>query len=125
MGAIISWILGNPLIILAMIGVFTFTSVFSDARAWWSERHAVQTAVKPWIEAVARRDRIAKAQDEILVEAAQAKQKAEDEVNELKDQFEHEDIRRKAAGAADCNWSDDDVRLLNAAKAVRTRAPAR
>ena len=113
MSAIFSWIVGNPLIILGLIGVFTFTSIASDVKAWWSERSAVHAALTPWVQAVSDRDQVAQRQEQILNEAIEAKQKAEKDVVDLTFEYEQEDIRRKLAGAADYNWSDDDLRVLN------------
>lgn len=119
MGAILSWLLSNPLSILAMIGIFTFTSIGSDIKHWFAERHAVQQAVKPWVKAVAERDQAAAQKEEILDEALNAKVKAELAISEIQARFENEDYKRKLAGTPECYWSDDDLRLLNSAIAER------
>lgn len=115
MGAVFSWILGNPMIILAMIGVFTFTSIASDVKAWWNERHAVAAAVQPWQRAVAERDEAARVKEGILDKTNEAKLNAEQQIAELQAHFEEQEIKRKLAGLAECSWSDDDLKLLNAA----------
>jgi hypothetical protein len=125
MSAIISWVLGNPLIILSLIGMFTFTSIFSEAKAWLAERHAVTAAVQPWIKAVAERDAAAAQKEDILNRANEARVVAEQSINELQAQFDEEDAKRKLTAAADCAWSDDDIRLLNAATGRKARTPAR
>jgi hypothetical protein len=121
MGAILSWVMGNPMIILAMIGVFTFTSIASDVKAWWSERQAVAVAVQPWQKAVAERDEAAQIKEGILELTREAKLNAEQQIAELTAHFEEQEIKRKLAGLAECSWSDDDIKLLNAAAARKGR----
>jgi hypothetical protein len=121
MGAIISWILGNPMIILAMIGVFTFTSIASDVKAWWNERHAVAAAVQPWQRAVSERDQAAKVKEGILEKTIEAKLNAEQQIEEFRAHVEEQEIKRKLAGLAECTWSDDDLKLLNAAAGRKGR----
>ncbi len=121
MGAVFSWVLSNPMIILAMIGVFTFTSIASDVKAWWSERHAVAAAVQPWQRAVSERDQAAKVKEGILEKTIEAKLNAEQQIEEFRAHVEEQEIKRKLAGLAECTWSDDDLKLLNAAAGRKGR----
>lgn len=114
MTAILSWAVGNPMVILAMIGVFTFTSIGSEVKGWFTGRAAVRSAVTPWVKAVAKRDRAAAAKEQILSDTRQAKADAEQIIAELNAAFEAAEIKRRLAGVDECHWTDDDIRMLNA-----------
>lgn len=119
MGAILSFFASNPLIILGFIGAFVASGWYSDVKSWYSERHAVTQAVQPWAKAVAERDEAAKIKDQIAIEAIQARENTTNEIEKLRAQFEIAEHARAASGAPDCNWSDDDIRMLNNGRGIK------
>ena len=121
MGAIISFLLGNPMVILGLLGVFTFTSIAGDARAWWKERQAV----KPFIVAIAEHKEAAEVKEAILKNALEANEHAQEYIEALQAKQEEDAKARTAAGAVDCSWSDDDLRLLNSSGVKRSSRRAR
>lgn len=109
MGAILSFIGGNPMVILGIIGAITFTSWAGDVRSWWQSRKTEQI----YVEKIVEFKQAANVKEAILNNALEANRHAEDYINSLQAQFEAESISRNTSGAVDCNWTDADLRLLN------------
>lgn len=109
MGVILSFLVGNPMVILGLLGVFVFTSVGADLKGWYREHQIV----KPWAAAVKERDDAAGIKDQIAIQAIQSRETANVEIESLRMQLDAAEAQRKAMGVADCPWSDDDLRMLN------------
>lgn len=112
MGAILGFLVGNPLILAAGLGVFLLTSVGAELKSWY---HEIQI-VKPWSAAVKERDDAAQLKDQIAIQAIAAREGTQREIESLRSQFEVAEAQRKAMGVADCAWSDDDLRLFNSGR---------
>jgi hypothetical protein len=100
-----------------MLAVFVGTSVFGEVKGWLRERDAVT----PWAVALEQSSKDAERKDQITALAIQETERATNEIQELRASLDAAEIARKLAKAPDCVWSDDDLRLLNDAKAARRR----
>lgn len=108
--SLLTSILGNPMMILMAIGVFFATSWASDVRGFFEKRNVVQ----PYIMAVQERDRAIERKEKITQDALTARDNHVHELARLRAEMDAVEISRRTQGAADCHWSDDDLRLLNA-----------
>jgi hypothetical protein len=122
MGAILGFLVANPMVILGFLGIFVATGVFGEVRGWIRERHAVAVAVKPWAAAVVERDKAAAFKETLVTNAIKDRERTKNEIAALQTQLEASEIQRKAAKAPECNLSADDVRMLNGGRA--TKKPA-
>lgn len=114
---IFTGLLSSPMAILAMLAVFVGTSVFGEVKGWMERREAIA----PWAVAVAERDQWSAQKDKITEIAIQETEKATNEIQQLRAALDEAEIARKLVKAPDCVWSDDDIELLNNAKAARHR----
>jgi hypothetical protein len=107
----------NPTAILALILVWSGTSVYRGVTEWVNQRKVV----RPYVEAVAQRDRAARFKDELLEALAKDKEIADAEATKWREAVEaYERTRQPVPGSAgDCVWSPDDIRVLNSARARR------
>jgi hypothetical protein len=112
MMGILSWVVSNPLMILAALGIWLATGWISDVKSWVSQR----SQATQYISVIAKRDQIAEAKDQQLQEALAGRDNAMLEIQKLQADLDAAEIARKTAGTPDCVWSDSDARLLNAAK---------
>ena len=126
--SIFGFLLANPMVILGFLGVFAMSGVYSEVKGWYRERQIV----KPWVAAVKDRDAAIQERDNavivkeaIVVEAIKARENSKHEVAQLQAQLEAAEIERKAAKAPDCNFSADDVRMLNRGRNPDKKPPAR
>lgn len=124
MGAILGFLVTNPMVILGFIGIFVATGVFGEVRGWIRERHAVAVAVKPWVAAVVERDKAAAFKETLVSNATKDREKVRNEIASLQAQLEAADIERKNAKVPECNFSADDIRVLNGGRPAK-KPPAR
>jgi len=116
--SIFTGLFSSPFAILAMLAVFVGTSAVGEIKGWLRERDAVT----PWAIALKQSTADAQRKDQITAQAIQEMELANHEISELRAHLDAAEIARKVAGAADCQWSDDDIRLLNDAKNSSRRA---
>lgn len=109
MGAILGFLVANPMVILGFLGVFVFTSVGSEIKSWWHEHQVI----KPWVAAVKERDEASQIKETIAIQAIASRENSLNEIAQLKSELEAAEMDRKVRNVADCPWSDDDARVLN------------
>lgn len=107
--SLLSWVVSNPMMILGAIGIWVATGWISDVQGFFEKR----AVARPLIEAIEVRDQTAAAKDKLITEALFARDNAQVELTQLKAELDDAELKRKAAGAPDCVWSRDDIRLLN------------
>lgn len=123
MGALLGFAVSNPLIILAVIATFVASGWFSDVRSYFRERQVVVAAVQPWVKAVEERDEASQIKERIALDAIVARENSKHEIARLQVELEAAELERKTMGAAECPWSDDDVRMLNNGGGAKKTAP--
>jgi hypothetical protein len=118
MGILLSgagWLLGNPTVILAIIGVWLASSWWGDVKNWWE----TEAATRPLVAAIEARDKVADLKDKMINDALLARDNAHVEIAELRAHLDDAEAARKVAGVPDCTWSRDDIRLLNSGRRRR------
>lgn len=109
----------NPAVLVAILGVWSVTSVYHGVTKWIDERKVI----RPYVNALAQRDRAVKFKDEMLEALAKDKEIKDAEADKLRETIEaYERTRVPVAGTAgDCVWSPGDLRVLNGSSRASAR----